>query len=317
MKKRTKINIIAGDHIDSFVLQDLYTKEKVIKNNTTTSIELSWQLLTIPNPDIREIEIDGCQLQKFIKTGYYENNKFKIWIHPNIGYMISTLMDQINVGDLNDKLYKKYLLTVDRPIDIGREFPVHIQGFFAHGSGPKWWNKEKRPIPYIVIDDPEIKEMMTNIKLLEKHLDSQADFSGKKNQTLQYNDKWRGQGWKMESYSRATAKDFNADSFSGFGKHFQKIGFKKLYQVYTAYLGPLGYINLHTDGNEFRKKENAGNTRLYCSYSNTDAVYFKMLGVGLLPMNTPILIDAGRFVHSVVNLSKTNTRKSLVVTGIF
>jgi len=109
MKKRTKINIIAGDHIDSFVLQDLYTKEKVIKNNTTTSIELSWQLLTIPNPDIREIEIDGCQLQKFIKTGYYENNKFKIWIHPNIGYMISTLMDQINVGDLNDKLYKKYL----------------------------------------------------------------------------------------------------------------------------------------------------------------------------------------------------------------
>ena len=317
MKKRTKINIFSENPIDNFVLEDLYGNEKILKNNTNVSIDLSWQLLIITNPDVREITIDGCQLGKFINTGYYENNKFKIWIHPNIGYMISTLMDQIDLGDLNSKLYEKYLFTVDRPIDIGREFPVHIQGFFAHGSGPKWWNKEKRPIPYIVIDDPEIKEMMDKIEVLEKHLDTEADLSGKKNQTLQYNDQWRAEGWKMESYSNATEKEFNADSFSGFGKHFQKLGFKKLYQVYTAYLGPLGYINLHTDGNKFRKKENAGNTRLYCSYSNTDAVYFKMLGVGLLPMNTPILIDAGRFLHSVVNLSKTNTRKSLVVTGIF
>lgn len=317
MIKQTIINILTDDPIDNFIIEDLNGNEKTVKNNSSISLELSWYLLKLSNNKIKDILIDNSEVGKFKHTGYYEDNIFKIWIHPNIGHMLSTLMSQINISDFNNELYEKYLLTVDRPIDIGKQFPVHIQGFFAHGSGPKWWNKQKRPLPYIVIEDPEILQMMEHIEVLEKHLDTRADFSNKKSQKLLYNDQWYGDGWKMESYSKASPKDYDTESFSGFGKYFKKLGFKQLYQVYTAYLGPNGYINLHTDGTLQRKTENAGNTRLYYSYSNTDEVYFKMVGVGLLPMNTPILIDPGSFVHSVVNLSPTNTRKSLIVTGIF
>lgn len=324
MKKQTKINILANTSIDNFVIEDLYGKEKIVKNNTSILLNYSWYLLKIScNKNkfvVDSISIDGSSLGKFIETGYFDKktNEFNIWIHPNLGYMIATLMDQIEPGDLKQKiLAKKYMLTVDRPLKIGKKFPVHIQGFFSHGSGPKWWNKQKRPLPYILIEDPEIKEMVSKIEILEKHLDTQADFSGKESQTLLYNDQWIGEGWKMESYSSATAKDYDAESFSGFGAYFKKLGFKQLYQVYTAYLGPQGYVNLHTDGSQLRKKQNEGNTRFYCSYSNTDQVYFKMAGVGLLPMDTPMLIDPGNFVHSVVNLSKTNFRKSLIITGVF
>ena len=317
MIKQTTINILTDDPIDNFIIEDLNGNEKTVKNNSSTSLELSWYLLKLTNNKINDILIDNSEVGSYKHTGYYEDDKFKIWIHPNIGYMISTLMSQINIVDLNENLYKNYMLTVDRPINIGEQFPVHIQGFFGHGSGPKWWNKEKRPFPYIVLEGDIVSQMMNEIGTLEEYLDTQADFSGKKGQTLKYNDQWYADGWKMESYGKATLKDYDAESFSGFGKYFKDIGFKQLYQVYTAYLGPLGYINLHTDGNKARKEQNSGNTRFYCGYHNTDNVYFKMAGVGLLPLDKPMLIDPQSFVHSVVNLSPTNTRKSLVVTGIF
>ena len=224
--------------------------------------------------------------------------------------MKGEILAQIFNGDYGKNLFNDYLLTVDRPMKLPDDFPVDLQGFFGHGTGPKWWHKNKQPLPYKELD-VDFTEMFDQIEHIE--MQCQVDMKESAKSKL-----WTHKSWDGQSVHTATAKDFDDCSFNGFGKYFQQMGYKQIYQLYIASLGPRGFIHMHIDDHYTSKNYNdiKGNTKFYCSYANADQVFFKMAGVGCIPIEKPLMIDAGSFPHAVVNLSDTQTRKTLNLTGV-
>lgn len=311
-------------------MENLCGKTVTITNTQCVKIDNDWHLLSLPfngqKIEIDEIYINDCPLQHLKYTGYFENSagkkfqpatavwepgSFKIWIHPNVGFMKGEIFSQIGNGDYGKNLFEDYLFTVDRPIELSDDFPADLQGFFGAGAGPKWWHKRRTALPYVELDLEDSKSLFKDIELLEDQCVFDMPY-------IPESKLWTWKSWDGQSLSKADAKEFDEKSFNGFGKYFQSMGYKKLYQVYFAYLGPRGYIPIHVDDHVHSKnyKHIKGNTKFYCSYENHDEVLFKMAGVGCLPIDKPLMIDAGSFPHAVVNLSHTKTRKVLNLTGI-
>ncbi len=329
-----RIKLTSDYPIDSFILEDLYGYEYIIKNNEDNILERAWcrhawYLLRVPYAgqkiEIENIFVDGYELNQFKYTGYFETEsgtkyqpatavwepgEFKIWIHTSIGHLKGELITQIANGDFGKNLFNDYILTVDKPITLPDKFPKDIQSFYSYGTGPKWWHKSKSP--YVELDIEKFKTMYNEMPMLENLC--KIDIPLSKNHKG-----WSYKSWDGAQIGSANLNNYNLESYAGFGKYFKQIGFKKLFQVNFGYLSSMGYINMHKDDHTTSKnrKNIIGNKKFYWSYENADADYFKMAGVGILPTHNPILVDVCAFTHSVVNISKTKTRKSLQVTGIF
>ena len=324
-----RIKLISDYPIDSFILEDLYGDEYNIKNNEDNILERTWYLLRVPYQgqkiEIKEIYVDGYELGQLKYTGYFqtesgtkhqpatavwEPGEFQIWIHTSVGHLKGELITQISNGDFGKNLFENYILTVDKPMDLHEDFPIDIRSFYAHGTGPKWWHKSKSP--YIELDTSEFKSMLDEMDILEDMCKVDV-LMGKSHKG------WSYKSWDGAEIETANLSKYDDESFAGFGKYFERIGYKELFQVNFGYLGPMGYINMHKDDHHSSKNyENIiGNKKFYWSYRDAECDYFKMAGVGMVPTKKPILVDVCSYTHCVVNTSSTKTRKSLQVTGVF
>ena len=81
------ISIQAG--ITDITLESLDGYKTYTKNNTKISGLDGWYLLTTSNVQINDILINNESIGDLIHTGYIKNNSFHIWIHTNLGCMIS------------------------------------------------------------------------------------------------------------------------------------------------------------------------------------------------------------------------------------
>lgn len=329
--KETSIKIESDEPIDSFILEDLSGRLFTVKNNSSLNLKNQWLLLKVPYLDkkieITEIYIDGCPLLQVLYTGYFENTAgkcvqpctavfepgyFKIWIHPSVGHMKAEIINQISNNDYGKNLFDKYLLTVDRPVILPDDFPVELQEFFSYAVGPKWWNKNSTKLPYKELDESAFVNMINDVHIIESLCEHDDPISD------------RSRGWSIKSWAtnpsarEADPVQFDRDSFHGFGQYFSAMGYQELFSFHIAELGPMGYIHLHIDDYVGSKnlKHIRGATKFYQSYSNADDVYFKLNGVGCIPIHKPLLINVNMFSHAVVNLSADKTRKTLGVTGI-
>jgi len=328
--KDTRITIESNKPITTFLLEDLTGNLIPVSNNSTVSLPNEWILLQIPykgeTVEINEIYIDGCPLRQVLYTGYFENvhgekfqpvtavfepGCFKIWIHPNVGHMKAEIINQISNSDYGKNLFEKYLLTVDRPVSIPQDFTVELQQFFGHGTGPRWWNKNSKKLPYIELDNPLLYTMLDDINLVEEQCNFFDPIS-------EYSQGWSIKSWIKTSVKDADPTEFGHGSFNGFGKYFSAMGYKQIFSFNIASLDPMGYIHIHIDDHSGSKnlKHIQGATKFYQSYSNSDNVHFKLNGVGCIPIHKPLLINVNMFSHAVVNLSPDKTRKVLGVTGI-
>ena len=66
---------------------------------------------------------------------------FKIWIHTQLGVLLERFLHQIANGKFGKNLFQDYMLTVDRPVKLKKQWPESIKTFFSNGDGPNWWHK--------------------------------------------------------------------------------------------------------------------------------------------------------------------------------
>ena len=155
------ISIQAG--ITDITLESLDGYKIYTKNNTKISGLDGWYLLTTSNIQINDILINNESIGDLIHTGYIKNNSFHIWIHTNLGCMISCCRKDINSDDFNKELYNNYMLTVDRPITLSKLYSESINSFFKNANGPHWWKDNP---PYKIFTTPTINkdEMLHNFE---------------------------------------------------------------------------------------------------------------------------------------------------------
>ena len=322
----TTLRLEADNEIEYFVLEDLEQISVTVKNNATINLKDEWVLLKVPYrgtiTNITDILINNTSIEHLLYTGYFEDitgqkfqpatsvwaeGGFNIWIHPNLGYMKGQLFEQINNGDYGTSLFDKYMLTVDRPIIIPAPYPNDIKDFFSYGAGPRWWNK-KNNLPYQTLDDEVFDDMSDSVqKVVSKYCNNIEEHP--------FSNKWSIHSWTT-SVSNADPVPINDNSFEGLGKYFRSIGWNNVLTVEDSQLGPHGWIRLHIDDhpNSKNRQHIEKLSKLYFTYENKKDILFKLHGVGLVPVDKPLLINTWKFAHCVVNLGN-ETRKTFIAYG--
>jgi len=179
-----KINVISDKPIETYYLENLQREKLFFDLDSDFDCQPGWYNLIVPwqgeEVDIKDIVINGEALGVVAYTGFfteddgglrvcpgttlYKPGYYSIWIHTNIGYMLQTIMDAICPNDWGSKLFDKYMLTVDRPLDVPQVFPEQIKGFFNTNCGPRWWRKNSVSTPF-EFADPKIIEDIDRAEL--------------------------------------------------------------------------------------------------------------------------------------------------------
>ena len=191
-------------------------------------------------------------------------------------------------------------------------FPKDIQDFFSTALGPKWWHKHDSYTPYEIVDDVFFINMVNEVHKVTKFCKEE-----KKSEK-----KWTTRSWSINekvfdsTIYNADPLKINEHSFEGFGKYFTKLGWTDIFTLIDSYLGPHGWIPIHIDDHAQSKNSKyiTSRNKLYFTYDNSDKILFKMHGVGIIPIDKPLLINTAEHVHSVVNLGN-KIRKNFMSYG--
>ena len=307
-----KIDIDSEFEILDCYIEDLYKNSYKVENHQIFNLVDDWFLLKIPYEKIKneifKISVNGVDIEYLIYTGYFENQKkekfqpatavwepgeFKIWLHPNLGFYKCSIFEQISNGDYGKNLFEKYILTVDQSVNIDQKsYPKDVCEFFRHPYGPRWWNQNDITCPYKVLNNDKFNNI--NKDLLIDQIKNIAKFHEIKNKS------WQGFSLKEKS-----VLPFEPISkFSGeIKKIINSVGYTDILDISLMILQPKSCIRIHVDDHLSRDswKYLAGCRKFYWTLTDSSEVYFKIGQAGLLPLNSPTLINSGMHVHSVVN----------------
>ena len=319
--------IINSDHeIHSMHVIDSKNQKVEIKNGQTFDINYGWFELKIPylgvKNEFHKISLNDVDLNWLLYTGYFENSNgqkfqpacavweegfFRIWLHTEVGYWRSSIINQIRNGDFGTNLFEKYMLTCDSPV-FGLDRNIYgndVVNFFEYNFGPTWWFKNDINRPYTVLNNDTFSDI--DKKKLEKEALELAKFHD-------VND----DGWETHDLKeKSDLPLIDVNEFSGeIKKVIDLIGYKSIIDVSLGYVRPKSHIRIHIDDHINRKSWPyiAGCKKFYWVLGNTENVYFKFHQAGLLPTESPLLINAGMHTHSVVNDSDI-TRPALLIYG--
>jgi hypothetical protein len=325
MLSNITIDIESKFDIGVCYVEDLNGNSHKIKNRHIFSIPNNWFLLKIPyeniNNEIFKIKINNVDIDYLIYTGFFENLKkekfqpatavwepgeFKIWLHPNAGFYKYSIFDQIQNGDYGKNLFEKYMLTVDRSVNLDRtKYPDDICDFFQYPFGPKWWLKNDITRPYKILENKNFESV--NKDILIKQIKDIAKVHDVKNNS------WEGFSLKEKS-------DLPFESIFNFPSEIKKIidivEYTDILDISLMILQPRSSIKIHVDDHLNRDgwKYLSGCRKLYWTLTDTKEVYFKFGRAGLLPLDSPALINTGMHVHSVVN-NTDEVRYTLLMYG--
>lgn len=307
-----RIDIESEVEICDYYIEDLYKNSYKVKNHQVFNLDSNWFLLKIPYENIKNeiftISVNGVDIEYLIYTGYFENYKkekfqpatavwepgeFKIWLHPNLGFYKCSVFEQISNGDYGKNLFEKYMLTVDQSTKIDQSiYPQDVSEFFQHAYGPRWWNQNDITLPYKTLDKNKFSDIDKD--LLIKQIKDIAKFHEIKNKS------WEGFSLKEKSVLPLEP----ILKFSGeIKKIIDSVGYTDILDVSLMILHPKSCIRIHVDDHLTRDswKYLSGCRKFYWTLTDSDKVYFKIGQAGLLPLESPTLINSGMHVHSVVN----------------
>lgn len=340
MKNKHVIKINSSEPIESFILEDLSGNQTIAKNNQLVELDQDWHLLKVAYNgtynEIESIRIDDHDIRYLIYTGYVENTKserfqpatalweegvYNLWIHPNVGIMTYHYINQISNGDFGTNLFDKYMLTVDRPIELKHDYPTSVKQFFNHGFGPKWWKKDSQR-PYKILNDEffenvDKQALATQIKEFSQHnFDRQL---GNENQrfivhSLKYCVMDNAKEWIDDPYFYPL-EDIE---FLELKKLIEVVGFTSVLDVCLHEITATGFLNLHIDDPKVRKSWPYinGCKRFFWVLDNPDGSYLKLGEAGPLPMEHPMMVNTQCIAHSIVNDNEEKSRFAIIIEGV-
>jgi len=307
-----KLSIKSNKKLQKFYLEDLQKQKHNVALDSEIALPDGWYELNVCYVDtkinISDILINDISIKHILYTGYYidgqgkihqpatavwdRNGCFKIWLHTNIGVLFQRTYDSIRNGDYGKNLFEKYVLTVDRPIEISHRFDSDIQSFFATGDGPNWWPKNNDKTPWLPVELQDINRD----KLLEE-LDKVLPFEVTKK------DGRTRKGLK-ETYMPALPfveiDSLNSDLVK---KFLKQIGYKRIIDMGVQTLQPGKSIRIHRDDHYDSDAYPyiRGCKKFYWTIKNSENVFFKLGKSGLLPLEKPLLTNTIEHTHSVVH----------------
>ena len=325
-----KIEVKSTFPISDYYLESLSGERINFLLGKEIDIPSDWYQLNIPytgqKNDINEIILDDVNIDEQIYTGYYVDGKskvhqpggalwdeggcFKIWLHSKIGVFVERIMRCLESGEYGSDLSKKYLFTVDKPLEISKSFPKEVQSFFSVGKGPYWWDKSKTDVPYRVVpnldfDKEAVLEEAKKLCVIGKESEDGGVYG-----------KFRVESTNAKCNLDLPYAEFDPIKFPVLNRLFDAIGLEKLMTMHVSTLEPGGNFTVHRDRGYFRDGYNylTGCKIFYWNLTNTKDNYFKFGRCGLLPTNEPLFVNTLAHVHSAINQS-TSDRKVLIIAG--
>ena len=329
MTSVTEITIKSKEYIKSFSVTDLYKNTINVNNGKPFNIDNNWFLVKVPYTgtynEIEDILINGNSLDNYIYVGFfvdsavkkvqpctalYEKGEYNIWLHPNFGFLKASYLTQFRWRDISKNLFEKYLLTEDFSTNIndsGENFEDGIKEFFKYPYGPRWWKKDDITTPYVALDNDLFSSI--NKKELEQEINNLTGIH------VNYKKHWHG-------YSLKQASGLPVEPISKFSGNLRKllevIGYTGVLDISTMYLEPYSVVHQHIDNQSDRENwpYHIGPRQFYWNLSSTDGVHFKFDQAGLIPMESPLLVNTSTYSHAVVN-NTPNIRLAVIMYGIF
>ena len=332
------LDIIANKPLGSYYLQDLNDNIIHFECGKHFDVRYDWYKLVVEYPGkklkIQDIVLDGqtfshynltymgwfkeAETGKRVSPGttLYTQGQFEIWIHANYGVMLQSYIENVELNDISNELFEKYIHTVDKPFDIGKDYPVSISGFFAHGHGPQWWRKNSITTPYEVLDPSVLADVDRNklheemTKMCEFNRDSEFLAFPKNNTEL----KGGRRCYRSSPYLPFTEiEDLPGEELQ---KLCRLVGFKRMLAVtlQTQYPGEVfaPHVDTHTE------QETKMHLQGPCSFvlnlaPDTKDHYFKVGRSGFIPLDHGTFFNFN-YAHATYNSSE-NIRPLCILFG--
>jgi hypothetical protein len=293
---------------------------------------LTIKLLTPGKVNFQNVYLDNVNIRQFLFLSWGELNSEKIqpctdlwevgqtWVLPisnPLSLLISLGIDKFNSWELGSNLFEKYDIFFPESIEIKESFPKLIKDFFHYDFDFYAQKKVKKDelygnskIPFFQFDyeyDKEslYKELHDNYEYLigqEFYKPYQLDYN-KADEQNKFNPdlNWR------TIYSYLPKKQNSIDDFT-LDKNrlpllfdfYKQLPLKNIYVSFIGILPPGGYIAPHKDQREGILPH--GCTQLYFALNPSEDHYFKLNGVGSIPLDEKTtVVNNQNYTHTVIN----------------
>ena len=346
------IGIKSDKPVQTVYLKDLYGERHDIQANKRYDNFSGWYELCIENwqdnttIEIEDISIDLLSLGQLMYTGCTTNNEgkiqqpstkvwwgscFRIWIHTDIAQLINRVFEEIDNYDYGENLYEKYLVTVDRPYTIKRGWDRKIEKFFQHGDGPHWWKLNNEDAPWMPIDlsSVDVDQLLLDLDKFCTH--SRECYPGGPwggdAGLVRNKDFMNGLSTEEQDYGMTIKQFKEGKSDLPFVElddiPYQSIkdfviasGYKRLIDISVQTLKPGNGLMIHKEDHTQREcyPYIKGCKKVYWTVKGSEGVYFKLGKSGLLPLDSPLMINTAEIPHSVIH-DGDEIRTSILVYG--
>jgi hypothetical protein len=229
--------------------------------------------------------------------------------------MIQSLCETVRNGDYGKNLFEKYLLTVDKSIEMDPLWPEEIKSYFRHANGPRWWRKNTLQCPYEVCEEGLLKDIDKEKLINYLPFDCPTE--------LNYDELGKGDasGHMSGIAIRKTSvyPFIDIDSFKGeeIKKLCKVLGFKKILNVTLQTMPPKVAFYPHIDDHYTRdcKEHIEGPAVFLWNLSDKqEGHYFKLGPAGLVPLQNGVFFNQFYFSHGTFNDSNV-ARPLLIIHG--
>lgn len=320
-----KLTVSSDVPINKIYLKDLAYNKIHISQDTNIDIPDGWYELCIEhcgqNIEIQDIAINDASIEHIIYTGYFtdsngiihqpatclwdEGGIFSIWINTEIGVLYQRTFDAIRNGDYGTNLFDKYILTVDRPLEIDQSWDNRLKSFFGHGNGPYWWYNNDKYTPWQKITLPNFN----TDRLIDELNDWLPHYRENNDKT------WCIRQLKNGAADLPFVEPDNIPN-NTIKTLIDSIGYRRLIDISVQTLKPGACIEIHRDDHYDRKAYPymKGCKKFYWACQDSQGVHMKLGKSGLLPLEHPLLINTVEHTHAVIHQGN-KTRTSILAYG--
>jgi hypothetical protein len=284
--------------------------------------------------EIMDIKINDESIEHYLYTGFFTESStgkvfqpanavwtegyYSIWIHTEIGFLVGTLSKGIRNGDFGKYLFDDYMLTVDKSTKVTKGWPEITQSYFRHGSGPRWWRKDKKhtpyePLPREILQDIDKNKLMKDLDLdckiqLEHNVHTKKDSASS-------NTMYAKAIRRKAEYPYIDWNDINSEMLKQVAK---RIGFRNLLNVTLQTAKPGQSFRPHVDDHynrECRQHIEGPVVFIWNLATNTQGHLFKLGDAGLVPLDNGAFFNQFYFDHATINDSDSSDRPLLIIHG--
>lgn len=329
-----KISVESSQPVEQYYLKNLHDEQIEFELDNEFGLAEGWYNLHIEytgtHIDISDILINDWSIKHLIYTGFFTDHEsgkrfqpanavwapghYTIWIHTQLGHMLQTHLETIRGGDYGTDLSENYLYTVDKSVMLGNDWPEEIRSYFAQASGPRWWHKQSKRLPYelceVSLESVDKQKLVADLPLdcpvkLDYDILGRGDKQG------------RMPGIAIRKNSVYPFIEIDSLQGTELKKLCKLLGYTRILNVTLQTQHPDVAFDIHIDDHykrDCREYIEGPVVFLWDLADNTQGHYFKLGASGLVPLGDGVFFNQMYHSHGSFN-SGTEDRPLLIIHG--